>query len=196
MRTHINLSTRPFTNRRLFWIGVVAVYFVGFWFLLWMMAEKNRVLAKQNEIKQRIESQKQAADQAKIEHERRKKEAEQVVLTDEQKIQLAAARQLVERKTFSWNRMIGDIEEYVPKKARIISIKVDEIVNSGEGALARLQVKAAGATPDEMTEMMVNLEKSGGRFGVGEAQQDATLESGETPFTLNLTYKPLRGAAR
>ena len=47
-----------------------------------------------------------------------------------------------------------------------------------------------------MTEMMMNLEKSGGLFSVGETGQDATLESGETPFTLNLTYKPSRGSAQ
>ncbi len=196
MRTHINLSARPFTNHRLFWIGLVAVYFVSFWLLLWMSNEKGRVLAKETETKQRIENQKEAAQRAREEQEKRKKEQEQIVLTDQQKIQLAAARQLIQRKAFSWNRMIGDIEEYIPKKARIVSIKVEEIVNTGEEAMARVQVKAAGATPAEMTEMMLNLEKSGGRFSVGDTQQDAVTDVGETPFTLNLTYRPARGAVK
>jgi hypothetical protein len=77
-----------------------------------------------------------------------------------------------------------------------MSIKVNEIAGTAEEAAARVQVKAIGTTPTEMTEMMINLEKSGGLFTVGEAGQETTTESGETPFTLNLTYKPSRGGAR
>jgi len=124
------------------------------------------------------------------------KELVKVVVTEQQAIELAAARQLIQRKVFSWNRMIGDIEEYVPKNTRITSIKVDESANSPEDIVARIQVKAVGTTASEMTEMMLNLEKSGGLFTVGETGQDATTETGETPFTLNLTYRPRRGDAQ
>ncbi len=193
MRTHINLSRRPFTNHRLFWIALVATYFIAFWLFLWMTAEKGRVLAKQTEVKQRIEGQKKAAEEAIREQERRKLEQQKIVLTEQQAIQLASARQLIQRKTFSWNRMIGDIEEYVPKNTRIMSIKVEENISTADEAMARVQVKALGTTPGEMTEMMSNLEKSSGLFLVGETGQEATAESGETPFTLRLVYRPSRG---
>lgn len=196
MRTHINLSTRPFTNRRIFWIVLAVVYLASFWALLWMTDEKGRVLAKETELKQRIEGQRHATELAKSEQERRASEQQKVVITEQQAIELASARQLIQRKSFSWNRMIGDIEDYVPKNTRIISIKVAEIISTGEDAVAKVEVKAAGTTPAEMTEMMLNIEKSGGRFSVGDTQQDATAENGETPFTLNLIYKPMRGAAR
>ena len=196
MRTNINLSTRPFANRRIFWIVLVVVYLASFWTLLWMTDEKGRVLAKENDARQRIEGQRHAAEMAKSEKERRAREQQKVVINEQQAIQLASARQLIQRKAFAWNRMIGDIEDYVPKQTRIISIKVAEIINTGDDAIAKIEVKAAGATPSEMTEMMLNIEKSGGRFSVGETQQDATAENGETPFTLNLIYKPMRGAAK
>lgn len=196
MRTYINLSARPFTNHRVFWIALVAVYLASFWLLLWMTDEKGRVIAKETETKQRIEGQKQAAELALSEQKRRKEEQQKIVITEQQAIQLASARQLIQRKVFSWNRMIGDIEEYVPKNSRIMSIKVDEIISAGEDAMAKVQVKAVGSTPAEMTEMMMSLEKSGGLFQVGDTQQDATTENGETPFTLNLIYKPARGAAK
>jgi hypothetical protein len=77
-----------------------------------------------------------------------------------------------------------------------MSIKVDEIINTSEDAVARVQVKAMGTTPAELTEMMANLEKSGGLFTVREPGQEATTENGETPFTLNLIYRPSRGAAQ
>jgi len=196
MRTHINLSRRPFTNHRLLWIALVGAYFIAFWLFLWMTAEKGRVLAKQTELTQRIEGQKQAAKDAADEQERRKREQQKIVLTEQQAMQLASARRLIQRKVFSWNRMIGDIEEYVPKNTRIMSIKVAEIVNTADEVMARVEVKALGTTPDEMTAMMSNLEKSGGLFIVGETGQEATTETGETPFTLNLIYKPSRGDAR
>ena len=196
MRTHINLSRRPFTNHRLLWIVLVAAYFIAFWLFLWMTAEKGRVLAKQTELMQRIEGQKQAAKDAADEQERRKREQQKIVLTEQQAMQLASARRLIQRKVFSWNRMIGDIEEYVPKNTRIMSIKVAEIVNTADEVMARVEVKALGTTPDEMTAMMSNLEKSGGLFIVGETGQEASTETGETPFTLSLIYKPSRGDAR
>jgi hypothetical protein len=196
MRTKLNLSTRPFTNHRIFWIVLIAIYVTSLWLMLWFVGEKSNVLAKSDELKRRIESQKQLAQEAAIEQDRRKKEQVKVVVTEQQAIELAAARQLIQRKVFSWNRMIGDIEEYVPKNTRITSIKVDESANSPEDVIARIQVKAVGTTASEMTEMMINLEKSAGLFTVGETGQDATTETGETPFTLNLTYRPRRGDAQ
>ena len=193
MRTHINLSRRPFTNHRLLWIALVAIYFIALWLFLWMTAEKSRVLAKQAEVTQRIEGQKQAALEAIREQERRKREQQKIVLTEQQATQLASARQLLQRKVFSWNNMIRDIEEYVPRNTRIMSIKVEENLSTAEEVMARIQVKALGTTPAELTEMMSNLEKSGALFIVGETSQEATAESGETPFTLNLIYKPSRG---
>jgi hypothetical protein len=178
------------------WIGLVAVYFIAFWLFLWMTGEKSRVVAKQTEVSQRIEAGKAMAAEANSEQERRKLEQQKIVLTDQHAMQLASARQLIQRKVFSWNKMIGDIEEYIPKNTRIMSIKVEEIVNSGADVTARVQVKALGTTPDELTAMMTNLEKSNGLFFVGETGQDATVESGETPFTINLVYKPSRGDAQ
>ena len=196
MRTHINLSSRPFTNHRLLWIGLVTVYFMAFWLFLWMVAEKSRVVAKQTDVSQRIEAQKAAAEEAIREQELRKHEQQKIVLSDQQAMQLASARQLIQRKVFSWNRMIGDIEEYIPKNTRIMSIKVEELVNSSDEVTARVQVKALGTTADELTAMMANLEKSNGLFIVGETGQEATVESGETPFTINLVYRPSKGSAQ
>ena len=174
----------------------MAVYLTSFCLFLWIATEKDRVLAKETELKLRIDGQRQAAIDAKLEQERRRKSEQKIVVTDQQALQLAAARQLIQRKGFFWNRMIGEIEDYVPKKTRIMGIKVEEISNDADRVLATVQVKALGTTPDEMTEMMISLEKSGGLFTVGETSQDATLESGETPFTLNLTYKPSRGDSK
>lgn len=196
MRTHINLSRRPFKNRRLFWIGLTAAYFLGLWLFLWMISEKSRVVARQTEVSHRIETQREEVADALREEERRRLEQVKIVLSDDQKMQLASARQLIHRKEFSWNRMLSDIEEYIPKNTRIMSIKVEGVISSSEDLAANLQVKALGTTPDELTAMMLNLEKSNGRFIVGETGQDPTAESGETPFTISLIYRPSKGGGQ
>lgn len=193
MRTKLNLSTRPFTNHRLFWIALIVIYFTSLWLVLWFASEKGSLTVRADDLKRRIDSQKQLVKEATDDLERRKKAQVKVVVTEPQAIELAAARQLIQRKVFSWNRMLSDIEEYVPKNTRIVSIKVEEIANTTYEAIARVQVKAIGTTAGEMTEMMVSLEKSAGLFEVGETGQEATTENGETPFTLNLTYRPRRG---
>lgn len=174
----------------------MAVYFTSLWMFLWIASEKDRVIAKEIEVKQRIEGQKQAEAEAKLEQERRNRAQTKTVVTEQQALELGAARQLIQRKGFSWNRMIGDIEGYVPKHTRIMSIKVEGIVSDSEQVMARVQIKAIGTTTGEMTEMMMSLDKSGGLFTVGETGQEAATESGETPFTLNLTYRPSRGDAQ
>lgn len=171
---------------------MVAVYFIALWLFLFMTSEKSRVIARQTEIKQRIDGQKTAVDEAKAEQERRKLADRKVVLNEQQAMQLASARKLIQRKMFSWNKLIGDIEEYVPKNTRIMSIKV----NTTDEVMAQVQLKALGTTTDELTSMMANLEKSGGLFIVGEAGQEATTDTGETPFTINLVYRPSKGNAQ
>jgi hypothetical protein len=171
---------------------LVAVYFIALWLFLFMSSEKSRVIARQTEVKQRIDGQKADVERAKAELERRKLAERKVVLNEQQAMQLASARKLIQRKMFSWNKLIGDIEEYVPKNTRIMSIKV----STTDEVMAQVQLKALGTTTDELTSMMGNLEKSGGLFIVGEAGQEATTDSGETPFTINLVYRPSRGNAQ
>jgi len=193
MRTNLNLSSSPFTNHRLFWVGVAAVFFISLWLLLWVSAEKSLVAAKAEGFERRISVQEEIVKQKELERLARTQVQPDVKLDDQQRMQLAAARQLILRKAFSWNRLIGDIEEYIPNDARILSVKVDEVSSSQTGERATVEVKALGKTSAQMTEMMEALEKSGGLFAILQSGQDATSESGEVPFSLNLVYSPSRG---
>lgn len=196
MRTYLNLSGRPFTNHRLFWFAVIAVFFISLWLLLWISAEKSIVAAQVEQLDRRISIQEELVKQKEIDRQARDQTRDDVKLDDQQRMQLAAARQLIAQKAFSWNRLIGDIEEYVPKDARIMSVKVDEVSAGLTGENATVEVKALGKTSAQMTEMMGALEKSGGLFAIIQSGQDATVETGEVPFSLNLVYRPSRGGAQ
>jgi Tfp pilus assembly protein PilN len=199
MRVSMNLSRRPFTNRRLFWIGVAAVFFISLWFGLWITARKTVVSAQADAIQSRIQAQEQSVEQLKQEQEQRKQSEQKTVLTQQDLMQLAAARELIVTRAFSWNRLIGDFERYVPKDARILSIKVEDVSAGPQGAVALLEVKALAKSVAQMTEMLTSFERSGGLFVAEGAQfnQDAAEDTGEVPFTItNLAYDPSRGAGQ
>jgi len=196
MRTNLNLSRKPFTNHRIFWLGVLAVFFVSLWLFLYVTAERSRVSAEADSLQERIGSLEHQAQAVHEEEQRRSQQQQQVVITDDQRRQLASARLLMGRRNLSWNRVLGELEKLVPNDARITAIKIEEIYTAGQEVYAAVEVKAAGKSSAVLTEMMTNVQKSSGPFTLsGEAGQDAPNEKNEIPFTINLIYKLAGGGA-
>lgn len=193
MRINLNLSRQPFTNRRIFWTGIAVFFLASLWLWLWIIADKSRVSARADDLAQRIKEQEAQVELLRAEQEKNKKVEVPVVLTEQDQLQLASARQIIARKAFSWNALIANIEQYVPNNARILSIGVNEVVTDADSIFARVEVKAAGQNAAQMTEMMGNLEKSSGLFSIIQSSQEATDEGGTVPFTLELTYRASRG---
>lgn len=171
------------------------MFFASLWFFLWALTEQSLVSAKADQIKVRIEGQQALADAARAERERKEREQVKIVINEQEALELASARRLILEKSFSWNRMISELEQLVPQEARISSIKVVGI-SEVQGVTANVQVKAVGSTAAQMTAMMTNIAKSGGLFAVLQADQEALTETGETPFTLELAYNQARGDAQ
>jgi len=193
MRLSLNLSRRPFTNHRLLWTGLTCLLMVSLWLVVWTNSAKGIVSARADELGRQIKTQAVQIDNLRQELEKKKAQVKtDIVLTDQEAAELAAARQLIEEKAFSWNRMISDFERYVPKDVRIASIKVDEIHRIGNNAIASIEIHAEGKTAAQMTEMMTNLDASNGLFVTGPAVQAAVDEQGMVPFSLGLTYDPAR----
>jgi Tfp pilus assembly protein PilN len=194
MRTNLNLSRRPFKNRRLFWIAIAAVFFVSIWFGLWVTSETTRVKAEAEEIANLIKAQEGQVKAYLEEQERLKKAEEQIVISDQDAIHLASARQLIASRAFSWNKLIGDIERFVPKNAKVTSIQVSGASTTGGNIVAEVEIKAVGRSSAQLTEMMASMDKSGGLFEVrNNFSQEAALETGEIPFMLRVAYVPGRG---
>jgi Tfp pilus assembly protein PilN len=193
MRTSLNLSSRPFANHRLLWIAIALVVFVSLWLGLWVNSEKGRVIAKADEVAGMIKDQESKVEEYKKELERRSKADERIALNEQDAVQLASARQLIASKAFSWNKLIGDIERFVPNKSKVVSIQVAGASTESGSVAAQVEIKAIGQTSGQLTEMMESLEKSGGLFEVRTFTQEAAAETGEVPFTLRVTYLPNRG---
>jgi len=193
MRTIVNLSKRPFSNRRLFWIIIGSAALVTAWFAFWITAEKSLVTARADRITQLVRDKDEQISELKQKQQQEEKDAKQIVLSQEQMFELAAARRLIGSKAFSWNRLISDLEKFVPNNTRIADLKFSEVYNAGQGVAASVEIKAVGKSADQLTEMMTKLNESGGLFIIGKTGQDQMDERNEIPFTINVIYRPQGG---
>ncbi len=177
-------------------MAVTAIFFLTLWVGLWIAAEKAAVSAQADQVSRRIKAQADEVNRIREEEEakKREREASKIVLTQDQLDELALARRLIALKAFSWNKMVSDIEKYVPDNARITSIVISEILEGGTDAAAGVELRAIGQSAAQMTEMMTKLEQSNGLFSIDQAVQEQS-DGSETPFTLILRYRPSRGGA-
>jgi Tfp pilus assembly protein PilN len=196
MRITVNLSSRPFTNHRLLWIGLAAVFLVSLYLLLSVSGQKSHVITAASQRQQQATIIQNELDRIRQEIEKRKLDFKPVSLKPEEAYQLAAARRLINLKAFSWNRLLGDIEGYVPNNARITSIKVVEVFSDEQGLAAVVEINALGKSSNELTEMMSRLDKSAGLFSLGESGQEQATEEGDVPFSVSVIYRPRRGEAQ
>ena len=188
----VNLATRPFTNRKLFWIIIWGFFFASLSIGLWAYSEKTAANAQSKRLAASVSERERQVRLLNEEAEKRKQQSVRVQLTERDAYELASARRLVARKAFPWTKMINDLEAHVPKQVRILSIKVDESVDETGEVVGLVEVKAIGKTADQMTEMMASVDSSGGLFMRGQSAQDQALDSSEVPFTMNLIYRPFR----
>jgi hypothetical protein len=193
MRNNLNLSSEPFTNHRLVWLAIALVFLTSSWLVLWASKEKAAVRGRADQVSARAKELEKGFNDA-LELDKKHKEDElKAVLSPGDALQLEGARQLISKRSFSWNQMLNDLEKYVPKNSRISSITVEGISAVPQGAIASVDIKALGKSPSQLTEMMDSLNKSGGIFVVGQVSQDQIADNGEVPFSVTVTYRPRRG---
>ncbi|HKP13653.1 MAG TPA: hypothetical protein VJZ91_16150 [Blastocatellia bacterium] len=196
MRTTLNLSGRPFVNHRLLYMAIAAVLLISLWLYLWTVSERTLVTAKANSAAMRARDAQERLDKTRQESEAKAQEQQPPPVSDGDRLELASARQLLASRAFSFNRLVADLEHYVPKPARLIGLKVEKVAPIGQPISANVEVKALGQSAAAMTEMMERIEKSGGLFAIRQSTQEASQDSSEVPFTLVLTYTPGGGEAQ
>jgi type IV pilus assembly protein PilN len=155
MRLDINLASRPYEDARQFWLrwgtglgtlaavtlGLVAITVSG-----WYDARLDRaVLAKQ---------------QAEISAlDRKRAQAEEFLNRPENRATRDASQflnELIVRKSFSWTRVLEDLEKVMPPRVHLVSIhpELDE-----DNQLA-LKIDVAGSSPDRCIELAHRMEES------------------------------------
>lgn len=189
MPTKLNLATRPFRNRSLPWIVSAALIFVSLISLVFILrAARNaeaQAMAVQNDINSMGQQEKALREQA---------QAVKNSLTTEQLQTLAAAHILVDRKHFSWSRLLADLEAALPGDARVKRIAVREISNQGGQTLAELELVVIAKTPNVVTDMIGQMDKTG-TFRAELRSQNLQRGRGESgaEYELFVIYRPRAG---
>ncbi|MFN7947815.1 MAG: hypothetical protein U0Z53_20870 [Blastocatellia bacterium] len=205
MKPLVNLSSRPFRNRRLFWLAILLIFgvsaLVGF-----------RTLQTINDLDSEI---------ARLEPEVRKKQEEAKklesagvtvpALTPEQTLSMLAAKDLIQRKTFSWSQLFNEIERLIPATVRVRKIalsKIEDKQNAGSPQAVTvsnddapkavsLTFEVTGKNYTEVVKMMDAFNQTG-QFYVVARKENVLEGTEEVEFELGVTYYPpvLRRAAQ
>jgi Tfp pilus assembly protein PilN len=187
--SNLNLASKPFTNRILPWVLTFAILSVAFVGLLVVVAlttstnrEAARIEAEINTLKQQEKKLVEAAKEVKSS------------LTPEQQEGLKAAHELVDRRTFSWSKLFGDLEASLPNSVRVSRIAVRNVVSDGDVTVAELELAAFAKSPTTIIDMIGSMN----RDGIFQAQlisQNLQKGRGEggTEYELLVVYRPRSG---
>lgn len=191
MTSNLNLASKPFTNRLLPWLLTVVVLFVsviGLLIVVHYTLQANRESAALRlEINNLRTQEKGLLDDAK-----KVKES----MTREQLQALDAAHHLVDRKGFSWSRLLADLEAALPGNVRVSRIAVRDIGMQGDQKFADLELTVFAKSANVITEMIKDMDRAGIFQADLRAQnlQKGRGESG-TEYELAVIYRPRAGYA-
>ena len=187
MRLDINLASQPYEDARQFWLrwgtGLVAAAIVTLVLVLgtitgWRDARRDH--------------QKMADLRAQIaQRDRKRQQAEEILNLPENRNtrdQSQFLNQLIERKSFSWTRVLEDMEKVMPPRVHLVSIHPEL---DAENQLA-LKLIVAGDSRERALELARRMEESR-RFAQTEITRETVLQttSGDTEqFDIEALYVP------
>jgi len=156
MPTKVNLASKPFSNRSLPWAVTALVILVSLVSLVLIVRANGKTRARasvvQNELNNLVQQEQQL-----------RKQAQEVKnsLTPDQLQTLAAAHTLIDRKRFSWSRLLADFESALPSNVRVSRIAVRDVATQGDSTIATLELAVFTKDPATITQMISDMHKQG-----------------------------------
>ena len=189
MNNSLNLASRPFSNRIVPWALTVIILFVSLIGLLIVVQlttttrrQANQVQSQITQLKQREQSLLEAAKTA------------QQAFTPEQQQALPAAHELVDRKSFSWSRLLADLESVLPANVKVSRIAVRDVTRAGGQTVAQLDLAVFATDPSTISQMITDWQQEGVFLAEIRVQnlQKGRGEKG-TEYELAVTYRARAG---
>lgn len=193
MRPIVNLASKPFRNRRLFWLAILAIFGLSSYFGLYALEQKVRLesdLVTQQERLNRLLPQitKNAPSTTPI---------STLTITPDKNRELLAARELIERRAFSWSQLLNDIERHIPPNVRVLRIAVNKISTKDSNAApggsedrtVALTLEVIGKSTTDVTKMITEFERTG-TFTVNPIEKKLIDGMSDVQFTLAVEYTP------
>ena len=191
MNNSLNLASRPFSNRILPWALTAIILFVSLIGLIFVVKlttnAKNEARVLDAEIIQ-LKLREHAALEAA-------KELQQELSAD-QKQALPAAHSLVDRKAFSWSRLLADLEGSLPAKVKVTRIAVREVSRQADQTVAQLDMSVFSQDPAVVNAMISSMQAEG-IFQAEILNQSLQKGRGEagTEYDLFVIYRARSGYA-
>ena len=189
MSVNLNLASKPFNNRTLPWLLTVMILLASLIGLVIVVhftsqarIKASQIEAENNSLKQKEQSLIASAEQVKQN------------LTPQQRLSLDAAHQLVDRKSFSWSRLLADLEGALPDSVRVSRIAVQEVSTTDNQTVARLDLAVFSKESTTITEMISSMTKAG-IFEPYLRNQNLQKGRGESgaEYELDVIYRPRSG---
>ena len=189
MNNSLNLASKPFSNRILPWALTVMILFVSLIGLLIVVQlttnaknEAAGVQAQITQLKQREHTLLEAAKQV------------QQSFTPDQQQALPSAHALVDRKSFSWSRLLADLESSLPANVKVSRIAVRDVTRSGGQTVAQLDLAVFAKNPLTIDEMIRTMHQEG-VFLAQIRNQNLQKGRGEagTEYELSVIYRARAG---
>jgi len=118
----------------------------------------------------------------------------QQAFTPDQQQALPAAHELVDRKAFSWSRLLADLESSLPASVKVSRIAVRDVTRQGGQTVAQLDLAVFAKNPSTISEM-INAMHQEGVFVAEIRNQNLQKGRGEvgTEFELAVIYRSRAG---
>jgi hypothetical protein len=192
-RPLVNLATEPFRNRRLLWIAITMMFLLP-------------TIFGQQAIRQKVSQEAEIQTWQTIVRELELRlgktgqpgssPAAQLPISPAENHEVYAASELLARKSFSWSRLLDEIERNLPAGVRVLRIGVTTVVPEekngtigGPESGATLNLEVIAKSNQDVVSLINRLHESG-RFKVYPISQKPVEGTPEIEFSLKTDYFP------
>lgn len=189
MNSSLNLASKPFSNRTLPWVltaVVLLVSVIGLVVVVRLTTVANKqaavVQVEVNALKQQEKALRDTAQEVKES------------LTQQQQEAVPSAHVLIDRKRFSWSRLLADLETSLPNNVKVSRIAVRDVMSHGDQTVAALDLAVFTENPGTITDMIAAMHQEG-IFQLVLRSQNLQKGRGEkgTEYEFDVVYRSRPG---
>ena len=191
MNSSLNLASRPFSNRVLPWALTAIVLLISLVGLV-IVVRLTTVARKQADVAQvEINALKQQ-EQTLLHTAQAVKEQ----LTPDQQQAVPSAHELIDRKRFSWTRLLADLESSLPNNVKVSRIAIRDVTTQGDQTVATLDLALFAKEPATISDMISDMHQQG-IFQLELRSQNLQKGRGEqgTEYEFDVLYRSRPGYA-
>jgi len=183
IKLNINLSTRPFVNNRKFFsiVALLLLFLLGVSY--WNLSHYRTAHSRREQVTRLL-----SRDQRMVGKLEKEQEAIMARLQKAETSQFLELvdyiNSLIKQRTFSWTRLLNDLETLTPTNLQIVSIR-PLIVGNEIG----IEITANGRSSQDYIEFISNLESSGKFYRINPIFEDIAKAPGLVGKLINVTVR-------